>query len=114
MRLNYWTQCTYIRCEALTKAPKAIRQRTSPIWKWGERYETQLDLARFALDILAVPPMLDECERLFSSAKILLEDRCSRWKMDIVEVNEVLRHSYGPLRKDIFDDEGVGEVEGEP
>ena len=81
---------------------------------WQKRYETQPDLARFALDILAVPPMSDECERLFSSAKILLEDRRSRFKMDIVEANEVLRHSYGPPGKDTFDDKGVGEVEGEP
>jgi len=26
----------YIRCGALTKNPKATRQRTSPIWRWGE------------------------------------------------------------------------------
>jgi hypothetical protein len=26
----------YIRCGALTKNPKATRQRSSPIWKWGE------------------------------------------------------------------------------
>ena len=45
---------------------------------WLDRYESQLDLARFALDILTMPPMSDECERLFSSCKILLNDRRSR------------------------------------
>lgn len=45
---------------------------------WLDRYESQPDLAQFALDILAAPPMSDECERLFSSCKILLEDRRSR------------------------------------
>lgn len=33
---------------------------------------------------------------IFSSAKILLEDRRSRLRMDIVEANELLRHSCGP------------------
>ncbi|XP_044715184.1 uncharacterized protein HRG_11161 [Hirsutella rhossiliensis] len=41
---------------------------------WNDRYHTQPDLARMALDVLAVPPMSDECERLFSSAKILLSE----------------------------------------
>jgi hypothetical protein len=26
----------YIRCNALTKKPKHTKQRTSPIWLWGE------------------------------------------------------------------------------
>ena len=58
--------------------------------------------------------MSDECERLFSSCKILLEDRRSRLRMDIIEANECLRHSYGPPRKGAFDNQEVGEVEGEP
>ena len=81
---------------------------------WQDRYTSQPDLARFALDILAVPPMSDECERLFSSCKILLEDRRSRLQMDIIEANEVLRHSFGPPRRDTFDDKDIGKAEGEP
>ena len=41
---------------------------------WVDRYESQPNLAQFALNILAIPPISDECERLFSSCKILLED----------------------------------------
>src|SRR6266699_3429580 len=63
-----------------------------------------------ALDVLAPSPMSDECERLFSSCKILLEDRRLRLKMDIIEANEWLRHSYGPPRSNTFDDKGVGSV----
>lgn len=37
---------------------------------WLSRYDSQRDLARFALDLLALMPMSDECERLFSSAKL--------------------------------------------
>ena len=71
-------------------------------------------MAYFALNILAVPPILDECERLFSSYKILLKDRRSRLRMDIIKVNKCLRHSYRPPRKGLFDNQEVGEVEGEP
>ena len=49
-----------------------------PIQYWNERYHSQTDLARMALDVLAVPPMSDDCERLFSSAKLLLTDHRSR------------------------------------
>src|SRR6266516_3112886 len=79
---------------------------------WQDRYESQPDLARFALDVLTVPPMSDECERLFSSCKILLEDRSSRLMMDIIEANECLRHSYAAPRKGTFDDEEAGEWKG--
>jgi len=37
-----------------------------------------------------------------------------RLKMDIIKVNEWLRHSYGPPRSNIFNNKGVGLVEGEP
>lgn len=89
-------------------------EQFSCIEYWYNRLETQPDLAQFALDILAVPPISDDCERLFSSAKILLEDRRSCLNMDIIEANECLRHSYGPPVKGTFDSEDVGAVEGEP
>lgn len=34
--------------------------------------------------------------------------------MDIIKVNKCLRHSYRPPRKGLFDNQEVGEVEGEP
>ena len=70
---------------------------------WNERYHSQPDLAHMALDILAVPPMSDEIERIFSSAKLLLTDRRSRLKMDIIEANECLRSWYGRPGKREFD-----------
>lgn len=81
---------------------------------WNDRYYSQPDLARMALDVLAVPPMSDECERLFSSAKMLLTDRRSRLKMDIIEASECLRSWYGPPTRNTFDGEGIGRLEGEP
>ncbi|KJZ68940.1 hypothetical protein HIM_08228 [Hirsutella minnesotensis 3608] len=80
---------------------------------WNDRYHTQPDLARMALDVLAVPPMSDECERLFSSAKILLSDRRSRLKIDIIEASECLRSWYGPPVRNTFEDTNIGKLEGE-
>ncbi|KJZ69655.1 hypothetical protein HIM_10950 [Hirsutella minnesotensis 3608] len=80
---------------------------------WNDRYHTQSDLARMALDVLAVPPMSDECERLFSSAKILLSDRRSRLKIDIIEASECFRYWYGPPVRNTFEDTNIGKLEGE-
>jgi hypothetical protein len=55
-------------------------------------YEAQYpSLARMAFDILSIPAMSAECERVFSSAKILLNDRRARMKEDIIEASECLR-----------------------
>jgi hAT family C-terminal dimerisation region len=85
-----------------------------PIQYWNDRYTSQPDLARMALDALAVSAMSDECERLFSSAKILLNDRRSRLKMDIIEASECLRAWYGKPKRKTFDDTDIGLMEGEP
>lgn len=94
--------------------PLAEDESFDPIQFWQERYYTQMDLARMALDALAVPAMSDECERLFRSAKILLNDRRSRLKIDIIEASEYLRAWYGPPTRKTFDDENVGLMEEEP
>ena len=85
-----------------------------PMRFWNDRYSTQPDLARMALDALAVPAMSDECERLFSSAKLLLTDRRSHLRMDIVEACECLRAWYGPppaKKLETFDEEATGQRE---
>jgi len=56
--------------------------------------------------------MSDKCKRLFSSAKILLEDRRSRLRMDIVKVNKLLRYLYRSLLQGAFNDDDVEVVEG--
>jgi len=82
---------------------------------WNDRYSTQPDLARMALDALAVPAMSDECERLSSSTKLLLTDRCSCLRMDIVEACECLRAWYGPppttKKPETFDEKSTGQRE---
>ena len=78
---------------------------------WNDRYYTQPDLARFALDILAVPPMSDDCERLFSGASILLDKRRRRLGIDIIEANECLRCTF-PSAKDAYYDPEVAHALG--
>ena len=57
--------------------------------------------------------MSDECERLFSSAKLLITDRRSCLKMDIIEANECLRAWFGRPKKGTFEDKDIGKEEGE-
>ncbi|PWI65082.1 hypothetical protein PCL_07381 [Purpureocillium lilacinum] len=73
---------------------------------WLSRYDSQRDLARFALDLFAISPMSDECERLFSSAKLTIVDRRGKLKADIIEACECLRAWYGkPQVEDNSDSE---------
>ena len=58
--------------------------------------------------------MSNECERLFSSYKILFKDRHLRLKMDIIKVNKWLYYSYRPPRSNTFDNKGVGSMEEKP
>jgi len=69
--------------------------KTKALEFWNARCTTQPDLARFALDMLAIPMMSSECERVFSSAKHLLTDARNRLSPDIIEANECLKHWFG-------------------
>jgi hAT family C-terminal dimerisation region len=68
---------------------------------WNARHSTQPDLARFALDMLAIPMMSAECERVFSSAKHLVTDSRNRLNPEIIEANECLRHWFGKLEPEL-------------
>ncbi|XP_073287672.1 uncharacterized protein [Primulina huaijiensis] len=61
---------------------------------WNVQYEAgyQPDLCQMALDLLAIPSMSAECERVFSATKILITDRRNRLKDDIIEACECLRY----------------------
>ena len=49
----------------------------------------------------------------YSAAKLLIVDRRSVLKIDIIEANECLRAWYGKPRKGTFDEKDVGVEEGE-
>ena len=83
---------------------------------WNSLYLSQPDLARFALDILAIPLMSAECKRVFSFAKYLITDSCNCLKADIIEVNECLKSWFRRLEPRAFDkgdDFDINEQEGE-
>ncbi len=45
-----------------------------------------------ALDVLSIPLMSAECERVFSAAKILISDRRNSLKEEVIEACSLLRH----------------------
>lgn len=53
---------------------------------------SQPDLSAFIYDMASIPVMSAECERIFSSAKILLSDQRARMKPILIEAYECLRH----------------------
>lgn len=71
------------------------REKINALEFWNARYTSQPDLARFALDMLAIPAMSAECERVFSSAKHLITDARNRLDPGIIEANECLKHWFG-------------------
>ena len=67
-------------------------QQVDALEFWNARHKTQPDMARFALDMLGIPMMSAECERVFSSAKYLITDSRNRLNPDIIEASECLKH----------------------
>ena len=90
----------YIQYKALIKAPKHTKQQSLYIWKWDE-------------DIHLKSSMERQCERLFSSCKIPFDNRRSQLQMDIIKVNKVLWHAYGPPPKGTFDNKEINNLVGE-
>jgi hypothetical protein len=70
----------------------SVQLKSVDLCAFWARYEAQYpSLARMAFDILSIPAMSAECERVFSSAKLLLTDRRARMKEDTIEASECLR-----------------------
>jgi len=53
--------------------------------------DTYPHLSKMALDILSIPAMSAECERVFSSSKLMVTDRRNRLMEDVIEAGECLR-----------------------
>ena len=70
---------------------KLDSRATDIIGWWVSMSETYPRLARMALDMLCIPAMSAECERVFSSSKLMVTDRRNRLKDDIIEAGECLR-----------------------
>ena len=63
-----------------------------PLQWWKTRREEYPVLSKMALDLLSIPLMSVECERVFSSAKILLTDSRNGLKEAIIEACTLIRH----------------------
>jgi hypothetical protein len=77
---------SYCRENPLPKAPPHLLQY------WNVQAINTPSLAQMALDLLSIPAMAAECERVFSSSKILISDHWNRLRDDIIEANECLRY----------------------
>jgi hAT family C-terminal dimerisation region len=78
------------------RTPTVINLSLKPISWWLEptQQSTFPNLSRMAIDILSIPVMSAEPERLFSSAKITITDRRNQLKSDIIEALECLQSWY--------------------
>jgi hypothetical protein len=64
----------------------------NPLEWWRQHREEFPVLSKMALDLLSVPLMSAECERVFSAAKNLITDRRNGLKDDIIEACTLLWH----------------------
>ena len=64
---------------------------TNIIQWWIDHSTMYPALSKMALDILSIPAMSAEVERVFSSAKLLITDNRNRLKEDIIEACECLK-----------------------
>jgi hAT family C-terminal dimerisation region len=65
---------------------------TNPFPILGIKRSQMPSMAQMGFDLLSIPAMSAECERVFSSCKILLSDRRNRLKPDIIEAIECVRY----------------------
>jgi hypothetical protein len=72
--------------------PVAVTAQSSNLFRWHvDNQEDFPTLYQMALDILSIPAMLTECERVFSSAKKLITPARNGLKEDIIEAIECLK-----------------------
>jgi hypothetical protein len=70
-------------------------EKDDPLLWWNAHRQQYPNLSTMAYDMLAIPPMSDECERTFSSAKHLISDSRNNLIMDIIEASECLKSWFG-------------------
>jgi hypothetical protein len=72
-----------------------------PVQYWLERRFQFSNLSQLAFDTLAIPPMVNDNEHSFSSARDLISYRRNRLMEDIVEASECLHDWYGCIGADL-------------
>ena len=64
-------------------------------------------LHRMALDMLSIPAMPSECERLFSATKVTITDRRNRMGIELVEAHECLKYWLKPSGHKVTDSDDL-------
>jgi len=72
-----------------------IDQVDDPIKWWADRRAEFPRLSRLALDILAIPAMAADCERVFSIAKLMITSQRHRLQDQTIEMMQLLKHWMG-------------------
>ncbi len=91
-----------------------VTKKTDLVQHWSESTGTYPTLAHLALNILPVPAASTGAESLFSRAKDVTTDRCSRLDPDILEAIECLNWHWKGTLPDYarINEDRVEEVDG--
>lgn len=76
----------------LSTPPILECEKHDPRKWWLDMAITYPKLHRMALDMLSIPAMSSECERLFSATKVTITDRRNRIGIELVEAHECLKY----------------------
>jgi hypothetical protein len=68
-----------------------LTSKTDPIKYWVDRRFEYPRLAKMAFDVLNVPPMAAECERIFSAAGCMITPRRTRLGTDVISAAQTIR-----------------------
>ena len=69
----------------------------SPVLPWKDNQFAEGQDTKLALDMLSIPAMSAECERTFSSTKVMINSHRNNLSDEVVEASECLRAWF--LRK---------------
>ena len=72
-------------------AASTIIETDNPQVWWIQHQADYPDLSIMALNLLAIPAMSSEVERVFSSTRLMVTDRRNRLKEDIIEAAECMK-----------------------
>ncbi len=85
----------YDKYEAYLAAPLLPNSSNFNIIKqWLAQEAVWPFLVKIIFDMLTIPAMSAECERVFSSLKLMITDRRNAFKEEVIETNECLRYWY--------------------
>jgi hypothetical protein len=92
-----------------SKVEKLQGGETLPqFWVRQRKQNSTNRLARMALDMVSIPAMSSDCERVFSQAKLMITGQRHRLKADIIEATQCLRMWFIMERKTIGEWQGQG------